>query len=183
VPGLRVCSPMTPREYEQVWQDFMTHDDPVYCSEHRASFKNPSEFESTCHPADVTLIGVSAARFNLAEAAAILAAQGITCNTAHVMWLKPLDCEAAVRALRHSRMGTVVDPAFETCGAAQSIAYTLMHETGRPVKVLGLLDRSVGVSPASTNPTPSAQRIADTVVETWSAHQARQPAEKVLSRL
>jgi hypothetical protein len=77
----------------------------------------------------------------------------------------------------------VVDPAFETCGAAQSIAYTLMHETGRPVRVLGLLDRSVGVSPASTNPTPSAQRIADTVVEAWSTHQARQPAEKVLSRL
>jgi pyruvate dehydrogenase E1 component beta subunit len=167
VPGLRVCSPMTPQEYEQVWDDFMAHDDPVYCSEHRASFKNTEELEDTSHKADVTLVGISAARFNLQQAAGFLAAEGIACNVAHVVWLKPLRCEAAAKALAHSRMGLVVDAGFETCGAAQSIAYTLMVRTGRPVRALGLEDRSVGVSPASRNPTPSAERIAQAVLEAW----------------
>ncbi len=181
VPGLRVCSPMTPHEYELAWRDFMSHDDPVYCSEHRTSFKNTQEFESTSHPADVTLIGLSAARFHLEEASRLLGGQGITCNVAHVMWLKPLDCEAAARALAHSRMGVVVDASFETCGAAQSIAYTLMHEAGKPVRALGLFDRSVGVSPGSVNPTPSGRRIADVVIEAWGSRSGSPSAKEVLS--
>jgi pyruvate/2-oxoglutarate/acetoin dehydrogenase E1 component len=180
VPGIRVCSPMTSGEYEQVWQDFMDHDDPVYCSEHRASFKNTEEFENTAHPADVTLIGISAARFNLQETAAILAAEGITCNVAHVTWLKPLVCDAAHEALSHSRMGLVVDAAFETCGAAQSIAYTLMTDTGKPVRALGLFDRSVGVSPASANPTPSAERIAGAAIEAWRSRASKATRKALL---
>ena len=176
-PGLRVCSPMTPQEYEQVWADFMAHDDPVYCSEHRASFKNTEEFANTSHKADVTLVGISAARFNLQQAVGMLAAEGITCNVAHVLWLKPLQCEAAVKALAHSRMGLVVDAGFENCGAAQSVAHTLAWRTGRPVRALGLEDRSVGVGPASTNPTPSAERIAQAALDAW-----REKAPKVKAR-
>jgi pyruvate/2-oxoglutarate/acetoin dehydrogenase E1 component len=182
VPGLRVCSPMTPREYEQVWDDFMAHDDPVYCSEHRVSFTNTEEFEDTYHPADVTLVGISAARFNLQRAAGLLAAEGITCNVAHVVWLKPLRCEAAVKALAHSRMGLVVDAGFETCGAAQTIAYTLTWQTRRPVKALGLQERSVGVGPARINPTPSAERIAQAALEAWK-EKYRTQRKKALSRV
>ncbi len=54
---------------------------------------------------------------------------------------------------------------FEICGAAQSISYELMLETGKLVKALGLEDRSVGVSFESRNETPSAERIIATVKE------------------
>jgi len=27
MPGFRICSPMTPMEYQQAWDDFMAHDD------------------------------------------------------------------------------------------------------------------------------------------------------------
>ena len=182
MPGLRVCSPMTPLEYERVWDDFQAHDDPVYCSEHRCSFKNSEEMASTDGTADVTLIGISAARFNLALAAAILAQEGITTNVAHVVWLKPLRCEPAVKALSNTRMGLVVDAGFETCGAAESIAYRLMLRTGKPVRALGLFDRSVGINPEGSNPTPSAERIAETVIQTWR-DRCPNRTRKTLSRV
>jgi len=160
MPGFRIAAPMAPREYEAVWESFMAHDDPMYVSEHRSSFSNAQEFKNADEPADVTLIGISAARFNLAGAAALLAEQGIRCNQAHAVWLKPLVDEHLLRSLSRSRLGLVVDAGFETCGAAQSIAYHLAWKTGKPVKALGLEDRSVGMSPASRNGTPSAERIA-----------------------
>ena len=68
MPGFRICSPMTPREYQQAWDDFMAHDDPMIVSEHRISFSSSKEFSDSDNPADITLIPVSAARFNVDEA-------------------------------------------------------------------------------------------------------------------
>lgn len=168
VPGFRICSPMTPREYEQAWDDFMSHDDPMFVSEHRSSFNNTEEFTNTYHRADVTLIPISATRFNVDDAIRLLADDGIACNVAHVMWLKPFKPDHIIKALSNSRMGLVVDAGFETNGVSEAIAYSLMWQTGVPVKALGLCDRSVGVSPESGNFTPDAHRIAETVRKAYA---------------
>lgn len=173
MPGFRICSPMTPKEYEQAWSDFMQHDDPMIVSEHRRSFKNEEEFVNTDAPADITLMPISAARFNVEEARERLAAEGICCNVAHVVQLKPLKKEHLLRALSQSKMGLVIDAGFEICGAAQSIAYTLMWQTGIPVQALGLYDRSIGISPATQNPTPDANRIVETVKKIYEEVQIR----------
>lgn len=159
VPGLRVCSPMTPKEYGQVWDDFIAHDDPMIVSEHRISFGNSEEFTSSDNKADITLIPISAARFNINKVVKQLNSEGIKCNIAHVMWLKPLKKEHLLSALSNSRAGLVIDATFEICSAARSIAYELMLESGKPVKALGLEDRSVGESLEFRNPTPSSEKI------------------------
>lgn len=163
MPGFRVCSPMTPKEYEEAWDDFMNHDDPIYVSEHRHSFKNSREFINTSNKADVTLIPISAARFNVDEAIKGLEAQGIICNVAHVVWLKPFKKDFIIKALSNSRCGFVIDAGFEICGASQSLAYELMLHTGKPIKALGLEDRSAGEGFEFRNPTPSAEKIISTV--------------------
>lgn len=45
-PGIKTFVPMTPKEWAHAWQYFMDHDDPVYCSENRLSFKSDREFEN-----------------------------------------------------------------------------------------------------------------------------------------
>ncbi|UCF00114.1 MAG: hypothetical protein JSV82_03345 [Planctomycetota bacterium] len=163
MPGFRVCSPMTPKEYEEGWDDFMAHDDPMIVSEHRTSFSSTREFSNTDNEADITLMPISAARFNVDAAIEQLNLEGIKCNVAHVMWLKPLKKDHLLGSLANSRAGLVIDATFEICGAAQSIAYELMLETGKPVKAFGLEDRSVGVSYESRNETPSAEKIVAAV--------------------
>jgi pyruvate dehydrogenase E1 component beta subunit len=159
-PGFRICSPMTPKEYQQAWDDFMAHDDPMIVSEHRASFANTEEFSNSDNEADITLMPISSARFNVDRAVELLNSQGIKCNVAHIMWLKPFRKEHLLKSLANSKAGLVIDVTFETCGAARSIAYELMLQTGKSVKALGIEDCSVGVSYESRNPTPSAERIA-----------------------
>ena len=160
MPGFRICSPMTPKEYQEAWGDFMAHDKPMIVSEHRTSFKNKDEFINLNNEADVTIMPISAARFNINEALRLLDSEGIKYNVAHIMWLKPLKKEHLIASLSKSKAGLVIDATFEICSAARSIAYELMLETGKPVKALGLEDRSVGVSFESRNQTPSAEVIA-----------------------
>ena len=164
-PGFRVCSPMTPGEYEDCWRTFMDNDDPIYVSEHKSSFQNTQEMENIIRDdAQITVYAISSTRFSAQEAVAALDAQGIACNLVHLYWLKPLNLtEQELAPLKQSRKGLVVDAGFEICGASRDIAYSLMDSTGQPVKALGLLDRTKCLCPPYQNTAPDAQRIVEMV--------------------
>ncbi len=162
-PGFRVCSPMTPKEYEAIWDDFLAHDDPMIVSEHRASFDNAEELaDRVADDAAITIYPVSATRFEAVKAAGILAAEGIRCNIVHVLWLKPLGIgERMTEPLRRCGVGLVIDPGHEIAGASQAIAYELTRATGMPVKAMGLSDATKCLCPPLQNRIPDAERIAD----------------------
>lgn len=165
MPGFRVCSPMTPQEYKEIWDVFMKNDDPMIVSEHRKSFLNEKEMpDKIVDDADITIYCISAARFNAIKAAEILEEEGIKCNIIHIVWLKPFEVtERLLNPLKHSKAGIVVDSGFEIAGASQAIAYELMYNSNKPVKALGLNDHSVCVCVELENTTPSPEKIAETV--------------------
>lgn len=175
MPGIKVAAPVTPGEYQQVWDEFMKGDEPVLCCEHRDSFSNTNETSNIIQSnADITLFGISEARFNLYKAAVILSKEDIRCNVINILWLKPLGStnqleqfdrlgSVALRALQDSKQGLVVDTGFETCGASESIAYNLMYLTGKKVMAMGLYDKTVCVKPGSENMIPSVEKIVDVV--------------------
>ncbi len=175
MPGMTVVAPMTPNEYDSIWEHYLANDDPMLVSEHRRSYRSADEMPDILEAnADVTLFAMSATRFEMEEARALLAADGIRANVAHVHWLKPFRSgPGAEEALRSSRCGLVCDSAFEVCGASQSIAYDLMLRCGVPVKAVGMYDRSSGVAKRLENHTPSAARIAEEARELIAETKAR----------
>lgn len=165
-PGFRVCSPMTPKEYEAVWADFMNHDDPMIVSEHRASFSNTEELDDIIHEnADITLYPIAATRFEAIKAAELLASEGIMCNVVHILWLKPFVAdERMIKPLRQSKRGLVIDAGHEIAGASQALAYELMlASSGFQVKALGLMDKTKCLCPPLQNKYPDAGMIAANV--------------------
>lgn len=166
-PGFRVASPMTPKEYEEVWKDYISNDDPMIVSEHRASYSNAKELEDLIvDDADITLYAISSTRFEAVKAAGILEGEGIRCNLVHIVWLKPFTVDRRMSApLKSSRLGMVIDPGYETAGASQSIAYRMTDETGFRVKALGLYDRTKCLHPPLQNRAPEAKRICEAVRE------------------
>jgi pyruvate/2-oxoglutarate/acetoin dehydrogenase E1 component len=166
-PGFRVCSPMTPREYEEAWRVFIENDEPMIVSEHRASFKNRDEMRDIIvDRADITLYAISSPRFEVNKAAQMLREEGINCNIVHIMWLKPFIILNRLTApLNQSKLGLVVDSGHEIAGASQSIAYELNQATGCRVKALGLYDRTKCLCPPLQNRAPDAHRIYETVKE------------------
>lgn len=164
-PGFRVCSPMTPGEYEEIWRDYMSNDDPMIVSEHRASYKNSDELKDVIvDGADITLYAISSPRLEVGRAAEMLKAEGIRCNIVHLFRLKPFNVEVRLtEPLLESRLGLVIDASHEISGAARSIAYELTQATGQPVKALGLLDKTKCLCPPLQNKAPDAERIAEVV--------------------
>ncbi len=161
MPGMSVIAPMTPGEWTQAWEWFMSHDDPLYVSEHRRSFSIDYEMESVLNPrADITLLAIGASRLNALEAMKLLAAERITCDLIHLLWLKPFEVtDRILESLQKTGLGLVIDSDFEIAGTSRSIAYELMHAASVPVYALGLEDRTAGFAPHLDNPTPPPAKI------------------------
>jgi acetoin:2,6-dichlorophenolindophenol oxidoreductase subunit beta len=165
MPGMPVVAPMTPKEWAGAWEWFMSHDDPLYVSEHRRSIGIDYEMDPVrdSRP-DITLLAISAGRLNALEAASLLAKEGIRCDVLHLVWLKPFCISDEIRqSLRGSGLGLVIDSDYEIAGASRSIAYEVMHAVSCPVFAMGLEDRTAGFAPRLDNPTPPASKIAERV--------------------
>lgn len=161
MPGIPVCAPMTPGEWLESWNHFMTHDDPLYVSEHRKSFSINYEMEDIIQEgATITLFAISATRLVALEAVKLLKKEGIVCNLFHLMWLKPFKTKHEMfQSLQKTKLGLVLDSDFEISGPSRSIAYELMLKTNVPVHALGLEDRTAGFAPRFDNGTPTLERV------------------------
>jgi pyruvate dehydrogenase E1 component beta subunit len=171
-PGFRVAAPMTPKEYEDVWEDFMKNDDPVIASEHRISYPNTKELRDVVlKNADVTLYAISSPRFEVSKAAEMLEKDGIKCNIVHIVWLKPfVITKRLTEPLLQSKKGIVIDSGYEIAGASRSIAYELNQATGYNVKALGLYDCTKCLCPPFQNKAPDANRIYE-AVKNWGNYE------------
>ncbi len=161
IPGIPICAPMTPKEYESIWAYFMSHDDPLHVSEHRRSFAIDYEMEDKIHEnADITLFAISSTRLNAIAAAAILEKENIKCNIIHLLWLKPFIVDERMQKAiaRSTHGGLVLDGDFEN-GVAKSLGFDLMQKTNKNVHVLGLEERSAGIAAHLDNVAPSAEKI------------------------
>lgn len=167
MPGMPICAPMTPKEWEECWLWYLSHDDPVLASEHRRSFGIDYEMPNQIVGGEVTIIAISAARLNTIEASKVLKERyNLDTNVVHLSWLKPLVFgDDVIAAVKSSKLTVVVDSDFEICGPSRSIAYDLMHQTGKTVYALGLEDRTCGASQLTENCTPSPDRIVSFVVD------------------
>lgn len=173
MPGISVCAPVTPGEYEYVWKYFMEHDEPLYLSESKKSFAINYEMEDIIHEkADITIFAISATRLNAVEAVKLLESDGIICNLLHLVWLKPSQLNPntffTLSSSKHG--GLVLDTDFED-GYSKCIAYELMHETNKKVWVMGLEERTAGFASHLDNPTPSTEKIIKKVKEIVSCRR------------
>ena len=60
MPGTKILSPMTPKEYLYAYKQFMSEDEVYYISEHRRSYDNTDELGDVLHDdPDVVLFPIS----------------------------------------------------------------------------------------------------------------------------
>jgi len=170
MPGVKIASPMTPKEYQIVYDQFMQEDEVYYISEHRKSYDNTEEFEDLIYQkADITLFPISITRFAAREAKNDLEKLGYKVNICHILWIKPFDFKLSWEsALINSKFGGIVlDDDYEQ-GVASSIAHRIMLKTNKPTHILALKHRTAGFHPDVDNLPPSKEEIIKKVVEICS---------------
>tara|TARA_B110000008_G_scaffold276542_1_gene316011 strand:- start:4613 stop:5521 length:909 start_codon:yes stop_codon:yes gene_type:complete len=164
-PGMNVVAPMTPKEYQDVWNDFYKNDVPFFVSEHRSSYPITDEMPDIENDnAKITIMAISASRIHALEAIKELSDEGIVCDMFHIVNLKPFEfSEQLIKSLDNTNLGIVIDTDFETCGASQSLAYDLMLKSRAKIYGYGLEDRVSGVSINTENITPSKLKIKNKI--------------------
>ena len=159
-PGIPVFAPITPTEWEYTWNHFMSHDDPVYCSEHRLSFKNSKEIQDVIYSGDktTTIIQVGPSRLKQDELVGLFDSQ---VNIINCFKLKPFTLESNQWDIIKNKTDKViiVDSDYEYCSVSKDIAYEIMLKYKIPCHVIGLEDRTSGFGHECDNLTPTPQKI------------------------
>ena len=161
MPGIKIISPMTPKEYLIAYNDFMQNDEVMYVSEHRGSYTNTKELDDYLDgDLDLILFPISITRFEAKKAKIELEKEGYKIGIANILWIKPFsirkDWEQAV--IKSKFGGIVLDDDY-TDGVASNLAYQLIKKTKKNFEVMGLKDRSAGFSKTTDNLPPSCKEI------------------------
>ncbi len=162
MPGLPICAPMSPKEYIEIWKDYLKKDLPMLVSEHRRSYKEKKEFrDKKFINSKLSLFLISASRFEADKILSLMKSKGIYIDIFHILWLKPFKIKKSyLKSLLKTKIGLVVDSTYEICGVSEHIAFKLMHNVkNTKVHNLGMKDRSPGCSPKLLNGTPDAAQI------------------------
>ena len=166
MPGVKIASPMTPKEYRDVYEEFMEGDDVVYVSEHRGSYDNKEELHDYLEgDVDLILFSISITRFEAQKAREMLESKDINIGLANILWLKPFEIKSSWKSsLKNSKYGGLVLDDDYVDGVGSSIAHKLMLASNKPVRVLGLEERTAGFHETVDNLPPSAEKIVEEVL-------------------
>tara|TARA_R100001443_G_scaffold65272_1_gene74598 strand:- start:4691 stop:5599 length:909 start_codon:yes stop_codon:yes gene_type:complete len=161
MPGTKILSPMTPKEYEYAYNEFMNDDEVYYISEHRGSYDNTKELKNVIHEeSDIVLFPISITRFEAEKARKELEKQGLKVSVIHQLWIKPFVFKDEwKRCLNTSKYGGIVlDDDYEQ-GVASSIAHRMMIDSNKKVYTMGLQHRTAGFHPDKDNLPPTSNHI------------------------
>jgi pyruvate dehydrogenase E1 component beta subunit len=143
VPGLKVVTASTPADARSVLAAAIADDDPVVVLEHRALYfaRGPVTDEPDApvgalgavvrQPGtDVTVVAWSRMVGVALDAAASLAADGISVEVVDARWLLPLDIDTIGRSARKTGRLVVVHEAVEHGGPGAEVAMRVLEATG-----------------------------------------------------
>ena len=162
MPGIKIESTITPKEYIYVYSQFMKDDDVYYVSEHRKSYDNSSELKDSLDydKFDVIIFAISITRFESVKAKKKLEKKGIKVGIINIVWLKPLRFKKKwLESLKKARFGGIVIDDDYVNGVSKSIANDLNLKTGKQMHTMGLKDRTAGFHKAVDNLPPNAEEI------------------------
>lgn len=167
MPGIKILSPMTPKEYKISYDYFMKNDEVVYVSEHRGSYDNKIELKDVYQKkCDLVIFAISITRFEAIKAAEELKKNGIKIGIANILWIKPFKIKKRwIEMLNTSKYGGIILDDDYTQGIAESLAFRLLEKTKKNVqlKAVGLKNRSAGFSKKTDNLPPNKDEIIMTI--------------------
>jgi len=166
MPGVKIASPMTPKEYSSVYNQFMKDNEVYYVSEHRKSYDNKKELKDDLgyKKLDIIIFAISITRFEGYKAKEKLKKQGVKVGVVNLLWLKPLKIKKEwIKFLRKSKFGgIVIDDDYEN-GISKSIANDLNLKSGKQIHTMGLKDKTAGFYKTVDNLPPTANEICQKI--------------------
>jgi acetoin:2,6-dichlorophenolindophenol oxidoreductase subunit beta len=165
-PGLKLCVPATPADVYTLLRAAIRDDDPVIVFEHKALYALSGELaeepglpigkaEVVRPGTDVTVVATQLMRHRAAEAAEILAAEGISCELIDPRTVAPLDTGTIVASVGRTGRLVCVQEAPPAGSWGQSVISHVAEQA------FELLDAAPTLVAADPIPVPYARSLED----------------------
>ena len=167
MPGIKIYSPMTSKEYEKVYKEFMLKDDVFYISEHRSSYSNQKEFKNIVKTGfDLIIMSISVTRFSAVKAVKDLTKLDYKIGIIHLVNLKPFGLEKKwIEAIKTSKHGVLMTDNDYKDGILRILAHKVNEKTNKNVHVMGLNDKTAGHHSSVDNLPPDSVAIKRKILE------------------
>ena len=167
MPGIKIYSPMTSKEYEKVYKEFMSKDDVFYISEHRSSYSNQEEFKNIVKKSlDLIIMPISVTRFSAVKAVKDLLKLDYKIGIIHLVNLKPFGLEKKwIEAIKTSKHGVLMTDNDYKDGILRILAHKVNEKTNKNVHVMGLNDKTAGHHSSVDNLPPDSVAIKRKILE------------------
>ena len=167
MPGIKIYSPMTSKEYEKVYKEFMLKDDVFYISEHRSSYSNQKEFKNIVEKGfDLIIMSISVTRFSAVKAVKDLTKLDYKIGIIHLVNLKPFGLEKKwIEAIKTSKHGVLMTDNDYKDGILRILAHKVNEKTNKNVHVMGLNDKTAGHHSSVDNLPPDSVAIKRKILE------------------
>jgi len=167
MPGIKIFSPMTSKEYKKIFDEFMKKDDVFYISEHRASYSNKKEFKNIIkNDLDLILMPISVTRFTADRVVSSLSKLGKKVGIIHLVNLKPFELKKEwIKAIKTSKHGVLMTDNDFNDGILRTLAHKINEKTNKKVQVMGLKDRTAGHHFNVDNLPPDQTSIKSKILE------------------
>ena len=167
MPGIKIYSPMTSKEYEKVYKEFMLKDDVFYISEHRSSYSNQKEFKNIVKKDfDLIIMSISVTRFSAVKAVKDLLKLDYKIGIIHLVNLKPFGLEKKwIEAIKTSKHGVLMTDNDYKDGILRILAHKVNEKTNKNVHVMGLNDKTAGHHSSVDNLPPDSVAIKRKILE------------------
>ena len=167
MPGIKIYSPMTNKEYKNVYKLFMKNNDVFYVSEHRKSYENKNEFKNVLKKnLDLILMPISITRFEAEKAMKQLNDSGFKIGILHLVNLKPFDLSKKwINAIKTTKYGVLMTDNDYDDGLLSILAHKINEKTEKKVHLLGLKNKSAGHTELRDNLPPNHLEIIKKVKE------------------
>ena len=167
MPGIRIYSPMSSKEYSKIYREFMKKSDVFYVSEHRGSYEKTKEFKNIVKKnLDLILMPISITRFSAEKAIILLNKLGLKIGIIHLVNLKPFKLEKKwIEAIKSTKHGVLMTDNDYNDGILRILAHKVNEKTKKTINVMGLHDRTAGHHSKVDNLPPDAFAIKRRVLE------------------
>ena len=110
IPELNVCAPSNAEEWNEIWRYFLSHKQPLFVAEHRATFENDDSLILKVTKPEVTILAIGGSAVRLREINELLNAANINNNCFNILWLKPLKLNEEIRtSISESKLLVIID--------------------------------------------------------------------------
>lgn len=122
VPSLKVVAPICPKDWEDIWRNFITNNDPIFVAEHRGTYELENLKVYKDSKPQIVVLFVSSTWLSADNLSEMLKYEGIKHYFENVYWIRPVSISPeTLNTIEQTQNCLIVDPCSENSGIGRRI--------------------------------------------------------------